>query len=371
LTFVLAWRGLLELVLGLFDKALADQLEMLRRVNAGLVTDTSSGGIGAYLATSYWSIGEGDLARLHFRMAAESDAALSVVPLLGLFGLEPAARGDVHAADQWAARAELAAEGGQWPETPQNLLMARVVRLRAAGTAAERAALLPSLQRRWPDAMRGVGLIGVPWLSYATLAAVWSGQLELAESFVDRLRSGSPRPAWSAAIAEWLTGLIAEARGDLATALGHLELAAAADPPPPLQRGYLLTDLVRLRAAQGRRDGNEELRAEAMSKFRRLGAQPSETTPPPAPATPLPPPAQPGTSVVGGYGLSERERDVVTLVSVGMSYQQIARELFITRSTVGFHLSNIYAKAGVTSRHELTALLRSNPASFGLAAVAR
>jgi DNA-binding CsgD family transcriptional regulator len=75
--------------------------------------------------------------------------------------------------------------------------------------------------------------------------------------------------------------------------------------------------------------------------------------------------------VVGGYGLSERERDVVTLVSVGMSYQQIARELFITRSTVGFHLSNIYAKAGVTSRHELTALLRSNPASFGLAAVAR
>jgi DNA-binding CsgD family transcriptional regulator len=54
-----------------------------------------------------------------------------------------------------------------------------------------------------------------------------------------------------------------------------------------------------------------------------------------------------------------------------LSYQQIARELFITRSTVGFHLSNIYAKAGVASRHELTALLRSDPASFGLAAVTR
>jgi DNA-binding CsgD family transcriptional regulator len=42
-----------------------------------------------------------------------------------------------------------------------------------------------------------------------------------------------------------------------------------------------------------------------------------------------------------------------------MSYAQIARELFITRSTVGFHLSRIYAKTGTTSRHELSELVRA------------
>jgi DNA-binding CsgD family transcriptional regulator len=54
-------------------------------------------------------------------------------------------------------------------------------------------------------------------------------------------------------------------------------------------------------------------------------------------------------------GLSEREREVVTLVLEGLSYEQVAKELFITRSTVSFHLSRIYAKTGTTSRHEFVA----------------
>jgi DNA-binding CsgD family transcriptional regulator len=58
---------------------------------------------------------------------------------------------------------------------------------------------------------------------------------------------------------------------------------------------------------------------------------------------------------------------VLTLVTAGMSYAQIARDLFITQSTVSYHLGNIYAKANVSSRHELTALVREQPASFGLA----
>jgi DNA-binding CsgD family transcriptional regulator len=56
--------------------------------------------------------------------------------------------------------------------------------------------------------------------------------------------------------------------------------------------------------------------------------------------------------------LSERERDVAALVVRGMSYAQIARELFITRSTVAFHLSRIYAKTGTGTRHELSDLIR-------------
>ena len=56
--------------------------------------------------------------------------------------------------------------------------------------------------------------------------------------------------------------------------------------------------------------------------------------------------------------LSDRERDVVGLLVEGLSYAQIARELYVTRSTVSFHLTNAYAKTNTTSRHELVDLVR-------------
>jgi DNA-binding CsgD family transcriptional regulator len=137
-----------------------------------------------------------------------------------------------------------------------------------------------------------------------------------------------------------------------------------------MHRSWLLEDLLRLGAAEPR------LVEEAQGLRRRLGMPARPVPPAPAPgATPTRPAAPPAgiaTSPAdadrGRFGLSDRERDVVTLVSIGMSYQQIAQELFITRSTVGFHLGKVYAKAGVTSRHELIALLRSDPSAFGLAA---
>ncbi len=60
---------------------------------------------------------------------------------------------------------------------------------------------------------------------------------------------------------------------------------------------------------------------------------------------------------------------MLTLVVAGMSYAQIARDLFITQRTVGFHLGNIYAKSNVKSRHQLIDLARTQPDVFGLADV--
>jgi len=64
--------------------------------------------------------------------------------------------------------------------------------------------------------------------------------------------------------------------------------------------------------------------------------------------------------------LTDREQDVLTLIAAGMSYAQIARDLFVTQSTVGYHLSNIYRKVGVNSRHELTAMVRADPGAYGI-----
>ena len=57
------------------------------------------------------------------------------------------------------------------------------------------------------------------------------------------------------------------------------------------------------------------------------------------------------------YGLSAREREVTRLLARGLSNDEIARSLHITRYTVKDHVKAIYAKLGVTTRPELTAKL--------------
>ena len=52
--------------------------------------------------------------------------------------------------------------------------------------------------------------------------------------------------------------------------------------------------------------------------------------------------------------LSEREREILQLVSQGKSNKQIALDLFISVNTVKVHVSNIYEKIGVSSRTEAT-----------------
>ena len=53
--------------------------------------------------------------------------------------------------------------------------------------------------------------------------------------------------------------------------------------------------------------------------------------------------------------LTEREREVLQLVTGGMNNKQIAKTLSITTRTVKFHASNIYSKLGGLSRAEAIA----------------
>jgi len=50
--------------------------------------------------------------------------------------------------------------------------------------------------------------------------------------------------------------------------------------------------------------------------------------------------------------LTDREREILRMVSSGATNSVIARELWITQQTVKFHVSNIYRKLGVANRTE-------------------
>ena len=58
----------------------------------------------------------------------------------------------------------------------------------------------------------------------------------------------------------------------------------------------------------------------------------------------------------GDATLTPQERQVALLVQRGMSNREVAGQLFVSHRTVDFHLRNVFAKTGVTSRLELAQL---------------
>ena len=68
-------------------------------------------------------------------------------------------------------------------------------------------------------------------------------------------------------------------------------------------------------------------------------------------------PADLSPLVLDLHGLTNRERQITQLLLRGLPTGQIAQTLFISRHTLSDHMKAIFAKLGVTSRPELTALL--------------
>lgn len=63
--------------------------------------------------------------------------------------------------------------------------------------------------------------------------------------------------------------------------------------------------------------------------------------------------------IVGG-DLTEREREVLKLMVEGLTNNQIAERLIVSRSTVKFHVSSILSKIGASSRTEAVAYALQN-----------
>jgi len=59
-----------------------------------------------------------------------------------------------------------------------------------------------------------------------------------------------------------------------------------------------------------------------------------------------------GSTRANPAGLTGREMEVLTLLAEGLSYQDMARRLYLSPKTIEHHVSSVLAKFGVTARGE-------------------
>jgi ATP/maltotriose-dependent transcriptional regulator MalT len=191
-----------------------------------------------------------------------------------------------------------------------------------------------------------------PWFVDALIE---TGQLERAgsqiESLIDAAHARGLDLRWQivslrARLAA-ASGRAREAQGLYVEALAHL-----GEDDPVLDRALAHQSYGRLLSSHGDRDGGVDQLQLARQLLAPLGAIPfvARIDQDLAVGGHVSAPAEPESSALR---LTDRERDVATLVAQGMSNPEVAAQLYVSRKAVEYHLHNIYGKLGIRSRREL------------------
>jgi DNA-binding CsgD family transcriptional regulator len=210
------------------------------------------------------------------------------------------------------------------------------------------------------DGLTGRRLSWQPWwLPMLAEGMIGSGAMTEIQSTLDQLAEVAEDVAYLRITHTWLTGWLAHRRGDLAAARVHYEHGVAIPVGPddvPLHRARLEQAYGQLLySLRDRRNAINWLRR-AHARYAELGAAPfldhcaANLT-----ACGLQPDALAGRDV---QSLTEREREVARLAASGMTNHEAATRLYVSEKTVEYHLGNVYAKLGITSRRQL----RDHPA---------
>jgi len=339
----LSWRGAVYALTGITRDAIDDLSLVTARIGDGTI-GFGDGVMHSLLGFAQWTAGEWRRASISIGLplvaplGAPHPAALAVTPLAAVADGKP-----IGPAIALSRAARLA---GPLPGAVYCGDMADVGALAFAGTQAERRGWLAQRVADFGDPLaHATG--AVPYLWYVTtgIGAAWAGETDVVDECAGRLDAAAGG-TWREQAVAWLRALAAGTRGG---AIAEALLAVGDLPGIASFEALLRVDAATAATAQGHPDAGRA-RVEAEAALRALGAGAYA-------AGLLPAAVQAEADPLAA--LSDRERDVVALLLEGLSYAQIARELYVTRSTVAFHLSNAYAKTGTTSRHELVQLVRA------------
>jgi DNA-binding CsgD family transcriptional regulator len=245
------------------------------------------------------------------------------------------------------------------------------------------------LQQAWQRARQAIVRHPVDLYALHAVGELWVGAVRLSEedwvaphvaevwALLDRL--GSP-PLWAAPM-HWY-GVQAAALADH-TEAGEAHVAALEDAAPGYPHAGVLAAAGRcwLAVVAGRIDavavdsaarrlhrighawdasrlaGQAAVRAEDRTVMAALLSCARSLRPAPVTEPTDEPSASAGSD---GLELSERERDVATLLLDGLTYKDIGERLFISAKTVEHHVARIRQRCAAGSRGELFSMLRAN-----------
>lgn len=187
-------------------------------------------------------------------------------------------------------------------------------------------------------------------------ALVATGALDEAQLALDALEIRArtlPRP-WFQVCIPRCRALVAAGRGDVTAALDHMDPAAWADVPLPLEVGRNWLILGRLRRRAKQKAGAREALETAIAIFESLPCPPFEAM------------ARSDIERIGlrrsaGLELTETERRVAELAASGMTTREVAEALFMSVKTVEANLTRVYRKLGIGSRAELGSRMGASP----------
>ncbi|SEG83259.1 regulatory protein, luxR family [Actinacidiphila yanglinensis] len=370
----LATRGVLHLFLGRLPAAHADLATVAHRDQQGAGSKLSHQSLSLLAIVEYlsgdWNASESASDRAQ-AIAAIQDHVLGDAAAWFAAVCVEAGRGRWDAAQRHVdAMLRITAALGSPPtETVYAALGQAMVAQARADHVAMLRSLEPLLDRAEGSGDGRIRLRFKPfWLWQQSLlveALTGTGQLAAAALALDDFRDGYDGTGYLRVVLARLRGRLAEAQGRPHDALVIYTQAVAGsaeegdDDAAPLFRAMLEHSYAKLLVATNSASRREAARwfKSAHDRFAALRAAPFlARCDADLAAIGLTAPVQAPSRVLA---LTERELSVAHLIAGGRTNQEAAAELYVTPKTVEYHLSNIYAKLGISSRRRLAEALRA------------
>ncbi|MFI5064490.1 MAG: AAA family ATPase [Streptosporangiales bacterium] len=354
--------GVLECLARGFIEAWSDDLENAR-CDLEAIAERPGGFGGSLRSAAHWL-----LADVYYRIGSLDDAIVTAELACSLLQ-ETGRSSSPEIAMAYAVAAYAASARGNWPDAQGHVAAARVQAKPAASNFERAAAAAASWSlavamdepRRMLEAACAFDLAATaPELSLFPFGpvlaeALWrSRRLDEAAAELTGCETQARALGRVSALvgAARVRGLIEGDRQDFPAALRAFEEAApiAERLPRALESGRFQAAYGFILARLGKRAAAADRTAEARDIFHSIGARPYLDR-----AEQQLDRLDRGTRRRSGIGeLTASETVVARLVASGLSNRQAAERLMVSRKAVEFHLVNIYAKLGVSSRSQLT-----------------